>query len=248
MARNRRFHPDTAASARRDPIRIPLGDAVKASPLITRPDRIPARRYYDADFYASSASVCGLGYGRWRADSRRFPSRRFRRIRHLDQSVIVIRVDERPSRPITTHVDIAACSSSRTGQLSRRIRLSVPRLAMQLTGYASSSIHRSYSSRENLDKADLRLRECRSRTWGGCAFIDFDDNAPPLRESSSRLPRCTTIGMSRPADEWWLAARLPVNWKLAMEAFMEGYHVMATHPQLLALGRPQGAGSLRIAR
>ena len=33
--------------------------------------------------------------------------------------------------------------------------------------------------------------------------------------------------------EWWLAARLPVNWKLAMEAFMEGYHVMATHPQLL---------------
>ena len=29
------------------------------------------------------------------------------------------------------------------------------------------------------------------------------------------------------------AARLPVNWKLAMEAFMEGYHVMETHPQLL---------------
>ena len=32
--------------------------------------------------------------------------------------------------------------------------------------------------------------------------------------------------------EWWLSFRMPTNWKLAMEAFMEGYHVMQTHPQL----------------
>jgi Ring hydroxylating alpha subunit (catalytic domain) len=32
--------------------------------------------------------------------------------------------------------------------------------------------------------------------------------------------------------EWWLSCRLPANWKLAMEAFMEGYHVRQTHPQL----------------
>lgn len=41
--------------------------------------------------------------------------------------------------------------------------------------------------------------------------------------------------------EWWLSARLPVNWKLAMEAFMEGYHVMATHPQLLFSDETQGS-------
>lgn len=33
--------------------------------------------------------------------------------------------------------------------------------------------------------------------------------------------------------EWWQACRLPVNWKLATAAFMEGYHVPQTHPQLL---------------
>jgi phenylpropionate dioxygenase-like ring-hydroxylating dioxygenase large terminal subunit len=44
--------------------------------------------------------------------------------------------------------------------------------------------------------------------------------------------------------EWWLAARLPVNWKLAMEAFMEGYHVMATHPQLIPFGATPGEGSV----
>ena len=32
--------------------------------------------------------------------------------------------------------------------------------------------------------------------------------------------------------EKWYAARLPVNWKLAVEAFVEMYHVVVTHPQL----------------
>ena len=32
--------------------------------------------------------------------------------------------------------------------------------------------------------------------------------------------------------EWWEACRLPANWKLAMAAFMEGWHVPQTHPQL----------------
>ena len=37
--------------------------------------------------------------------------------------------------------------------------------------------------------------------------------------------------------EWWRAFRLPVNWKLAQEAFMEQYHVLETHPQLRIPGR-----------
>jgi hypothetical protein len=31
---------------------------------------------------------------------------------------------------------------------------------------------------------------------------------------------------------WWKAVNLDANWKLAMEAFIEGYHIMASHPQL----------------
>jgi phenylpropionate dioxygenase-like ring-hydroxylating dioxygenase large terminal subunit len=37
---------------------------------------------------------------------------------------------------------------------------------------------------------------------------------------------------------WWKSVVLPANWKMAQEAFMEGYHVPQTHPQL-TLGHPE---------
>ncbi len=37
---------------------------------------------------------------------------------------------------------------------------------------------------------------------------------------------------------WWKKTVLPANWKMAQEAFMEGYHVPQTHPQL-TLGHPE---------
>src|SRR3546814_12123986 len=36
--------------------------------------------------------------------------------------------------------------------------------------------------------------------------------------------------------EWWFACRLPVNWKLAQQAFQEQYHVVEAHPQLVIPG------------
>src|SRR5262249_42351459 len=36
--------------------------------------------------------------------------------------------------------------------------------------------------------------------------------------------------------DWWFGTVLPTNWKLANEAFQEGYHTMQTHPQLHLLG------------
>ena len=90
-------------------------------------------------------------------------------------------------------------------------------------------------SERQLDKAQLALRPCRLELWGGCAFINFDDNAPSFRECIGPLTdRLEAHGASNLRSEWWYATVLPANWKLAMEAFMEGYHVMRTHPQLYA--------------
>jgi Ring hydroxylating alpha subunit (catalytic domain) len=88
-------------------------------------------------------------------------------------------------------------------------------------------------SEKQLDQADLALVPCRVELWGGCAFVNFDNDAPSLRECIGPVAdRLEAHGIGKLRAEWWYATVIPANWKIAMEAFMEGYHVMRTHPQL----------------
>jgi hypothetical protein len=74
---------------------------------------------------------------------------------------------------------------------------------------------------------------CRVETWAGCAFINFDDDAPGLMETFGPITKTIDAHHTEHLRaEWWYATVLPANWKTAMEAFMEGYHVTKTHPQL----------------
>ena len=84
-----------------------------------------------------------------------------------------------------------------------------------------------------LDHAEIDLPPVRVEFWAGCAFINFDDDAPALLDCLG--PVVDTLdarNVDRLKMDWWYGTVLPTNWKLAMEAFMEGYHVMRTHPQL----------------
>ena len=92
---------------------------------------------------------------------------------------------------------------------------------------------RSFSE-HNLQAGDLDLTPVRCETWGGCAWINLDADAPPLRDCLE--PLATSLDVWKVESlraEWWYACRLPVNWKLAIEAFVEAYHVVETHPQLV---------------
>lgn len=99
-------------------------------------------------------------------------------------------------------------------------------------------------SPEVLDKAEINLAPCRIDFWAGCAFINFDDEAPSLLESLGPVAdRLNARHADKLKMDWWFGTVLPTNWKLAMEAFQEGYHTMKTHPQLhrlSALGNPYG--------
>ena len=90
----------------------------------------------------------------------------------------------------------------------------------------------------NLQALDINLTPVRCEIWGGCAWINLADDAPPLRQCIE--PFATILDAWKIESmrvEWWYACRLPVNWKLAEEAFMEQYHVVEAHPQLVIPGR-----------
>lgn len=89
---------------------------------------------------------------------------------------------------------------------------------------------------------DYRLPQVRVETWGGFVFINMDDDAPPLREFMEVLPEhFRDWDMQQRYTELHMAKVLPCNWKTALEAFLESYHVLETHPQLL-----QGTGDANV--
>jgi len=90
-------------------------------------------------------------------------------------------------------------------------------------------------NKRQLDPNDIKLVECRVETAIGCAWINFDDDAPSLHNTiGPLLKRLEAHNLHKLRAEWWYQTTIPANWKVAMEAFMEGYHVMTTHPQLQA--------------
>lgn len=85
-----------------------------------------------------------------------------------------------------------------------------------------------------LSDDDLKLPEARIETWGGFVFLNMDSRAPSLAEYLGVLPRHFERWQ---LEKRWKAAHvgkvIQCNWKIAQEAFMESYHVIATHPQIL---------------
>lgn len=84
----------------------------------------------------------------------------------------------------------------------------------------------------HVDWARFGLPEFRVETWGGFVFVNFDPHAPPLAEQLEVLPE--HFARWNLADKFialYVRKKLPANWKACMEAFLESYHVLETHPQ-----------------
>jgi nitrite reductase/ring-hydroxylating ferredoxin subunit len=85
-----------------------------------------------------------------------------------------------------------------------------------------------------LDREDLSLRPVNADTWGGWVFVNLDPRCEPLREYLEPAAGILDpFELDRMRFRWRKWLRMPCNWKVALEAFNEGYHVRITHRQIL---------------
>jgi nitrite reductase/ring-hydroxylating ferredoxin subunit len=97
---------------------------------------------------------------------------------------------------------------------------------------------------------NTKLGEFKVDVWGGFIWINLDPNAEPLRdylEPAATMLDPFQLENMRPRWRKWTI--FDCNWKVALEAFDETYHVPGTHPEFTVFGdfhgwgRPQGRHS-----
>ncbi len=214
------------------------------------PDRIPKERYYDPEFYAFEAEQL---WGRvWQMACRleEIPGvGDFVEYEILDHSVIVVR---------TSESEVAAYENScrhrgvkvvqGRGTLKSGFTCPFHGWCYGLDGKNTFVSKARSFSEHNLVAGEIDLVQVRCELWGGCAWINLDVAAPPLRSCIEPFATiCDAWKVEAMRTEWWEAFRLPVNWKLAQEAFLEQYHVIETHPELVIPKRfvPKDPAALR---
>jgi nitrite reductase/ring-hydroxylating ferredoxin subunit len=88
-----------------------------------------------------------------------------------------------------------------------------------------------------LSEQRTALNEIKVDTWGGWVFINMDPHCVSLREylePAASILDPFELGKMRYKWRQWVI--FDCNWKTAIEAFMEPYHVAGTHTQLLEHG------------
>lgn len=86
----------------------------------------------------------------------------------------------------------------------------------------------------HVEDASFGLTEIPTDTWAGFVFVNFDPDCRPLAEYLEVLPEhFSRWGLENRFVAQHTRKVLPGNWKMCMEAFLEAFHVLATHPEAL---------------
>jgi phenylpropionate dioxygenase-like ring-hydroxylating dioxygenase large terminal subunit len=80
---------------------------------------------------------------------------------------------------------------------------------------------------------EYSLPEVKVGHWGGWIFINPDPNCEPLADFLGDIDRHFQVPFANRYKAAHMIKKLPCNWKVAQDAFMESYHVIGTHPELL---------------
>ena len=200
--------------------------------------RIPAERYCDADFFALEQQAfrkCWVTVG----TVHELPEVGSYKLvdRWNGATIFVVRGEDQVIRafwnacahrggPVLTGAD-GDCG------VEQRLRCAVHSWTFGLDGKLDGVPGRR-DFHESLDKSEAGLREVRCDVWRGFIFVNLDPDAPdliewlgPIADEATWFEGLRSIGSS--------SFVLNCNWKLAIEANIEVYHVTTVHPDTVAL-------------
>jgi Rieske 2Fe-2S family protein len=235
MTGEHQLQKNANGKTRRTPLEVPWA--------VEQPDRIPKQRYYDPEFYQLEAQLLWPRVWQMACRLEEIPKPGdFVEYEIIEESIIVVRVDATTVRAYHNACRHRAVKLVEGSGNRRSLVCPFHGWCWDLNGHNTYVAMPDAFEAHNLDPAELRLVEVRCELWGGCAWINLDHRAPSLRDC---LEPFASVYDQWHVDalrvEWWQSCRLPVNWKLAEAAFMEGYHVPQTHPQLMR-GLPKTYG------
>ena len=86
----------------------------------------------------------------------------------------------------------------------------------------------------HINKSEFSLPQVQTATWGGWVFINMDLEADSLESYMGVLPQHFTRWQPENTYKVMHVEKvIECNWKVAWEAFIESYHTVQTHPQIL---------------
>jgi phenylpropionate dioxygenase-like ring-hydroxylating dioxygenase large terminal subunit len=185
--------------------------------VVDPPDRVPKARYLDADFYALEAELLWPRVWQMACRLEEIPvAHDFVEYEFLDQSVVVVRTDDlgvRAFQNACRHRGVKIVEGR--GTCERGFQCPFHGWRYGPDGTNAAVTQRRTFAEHNLEPGDIDLVSVRCETWGGCAWINLDAAAPPVRESlepaASMLDAWKVESLG---TEKWFAARLPVNWPI----------------------------------
>ncbi|WP_298690519.1 aromatic ring-hydroxylating dioxygenase subunit alpha [uncultured Sphingomonas sp.] len=215
---------------------------------ITDPERIPAKRYYDPEFFRMENERLWPRVWQMAARLEEIPNvGDYQTYEILGKSIIIVHTKDgvKAFHNTCRHRGLALVEGA--GNCGRQgFVCPFHGWRWNTEGENTFVFAPHIFSPEVLDKAEINLIACRMELWGGMAWINLDDDAPALLDCLGPVAeRMDVRNVDKLRADWWYGTVLPTNWKLAMEAFMESYHVMKTHPQLHMLApSPQYASGI----
>jgi choline monooxygenase len=94
------------------------------------------------------------------------------------------------------------------------------------------------STSPTFDRSRMGIEPVRAEVWNDLVFVNIAGNAPPLAQYLKPLAeRWKSYDLSQLRHGFSCQFDLAANWKLAIENFLESYHLPFAHPTLNATSR-----------